>query len=127
MIRVAAAVLVRDGRVLLARRAPHKSQPGLWEFPGGKIEPGETPAQALARELKEELGLVVEPGAELMTVRHEYDFGPIELIALSCRADASGELRSTDHDLVEWVAPGRLLEYALAPADIPIAERLARP
>lgn len=126
MLRVAAAVLTRDGLILLARRAAHKSQAGLWEFPGGKIEDGETPADALRRELKEELGLAVEPGAELMTTRHRYDFGEIELVALSCRADAAGALNSTDHDLLEWVAPGQLLTYALAPADVPIAERLSR-
>ncbi len=125
-IRVAAAVLVRGGRVLLARRAAHKSQAGLWEFPGGKLEPGEDPAAALVRELKEELGLDATAGPELMRRAHDYDFGRVELIALLCRARDAGSLSSTDHDRLEWAAPAELPSYSLTPADIPLAERLAR-
>lgn len=126
VVRVAAAVLVRGGKVLLARRAAHKSQAGLWEFPGGKIEDGETPQHALVRELKEELGLTVTPGPEIFVHRHAYAHGVIELVSVLCRADAPDGLKSTDHDALEWVKPEDLLSYALAPADIPTAERLSR-
>ncbi|MBI3553101.1 MAG: (deoxy)nucleoside triphosphate pyrophosphohydrolase [Elusimicrobia bacterium] len=126
MTRVAAAVLIRGGKVLLARRAPHKSQAGLWEFPGGKIEPGETPQHALVRELKEELGLTVTPGPEIFAHRHAYAHGMIELISVLCRCENAGDLASTDHDQLAWVAPADLPSYELAPADIPTAERLAR-
>lgn len=126
IVRVAAAVLCRGGRILLARRAPGKKMAGLWEFPGGKIEAGETSGAALKRELKEELGLDVEPGPELMTHRHAYDFGVIDLVSVLCRCAADGDLASTDHDALTWAAPGDLLAYGLAPADVPTAERLSR-
>jgi 8-oxo-dGTP diphosphatase len=124
--RVAAAVLVRGGKILLARRAAGKKLAGLWEFPGGKLDAGETPAQALVRELKEELGLDAVAGPELMRSVHDYDFGRVELIGLVCRAAEARELSSTDHDRLEWAAPSALPSYSLTPADIPLAERLAR-
>jgi 8-oxo-dGTP diphosphatase len=126
MITVAAAVLAKDGRVLLARRAPGKRLAGLWEFPGGKLDAGESPAAALARELREELGLDARVGPELMRSQHDYDFGRLELIALLCRVENAGPLSSTDHDALEWVEPAKLLDYELTGADVPLAERLAR-
>lgn len=126
MIRVAAAVLCRGGKILLARRAPGKKMAGLWEFPGGKLEPGEDAATALRRELREELSLDAEPGPILAANRHRYDFGEIELIGVLCRAPGTGPDASTDHDLLEWVDPASLPSRALAPADLPLAERLAR-
>ncbi|MDE2490605.1 MAG: (deoxy)nucleoside triphosphate pyrophosphohydrolase [Elusimicrobia bacterium] len=123
-VRVAAAVLVRGGRVLLARRPAGKRLAGLWEFPGGKLEAGESPADALRRELKEELGLDAAVGPELARTLHDYDFGRIELIALLCRAE--GEPRALEHDALEWALPADLPRRALTPADAPLAERLAR-
>jgi 8-oxo-dGTP diphosphatase len=124
--RVAAAVLCRGGRILVARRAKHKSHPGLWEFPGGKIEEGESSGQALVRELKEELNALVDPGPELLTHRHAYDFGVIELVTVLCWCLTEGALSSTDHDQLVWSKPEDLRSFALAPADIPTAERLSR-
>jgi 8-oxo-dGTP diphosphatase len=126
VIRVVAAVLCRSGKILLARRAPGKQMGGLWEFPGGKVEEGETLAAALAREMKEELGLAVIVGKRLMRKRIAYDFGEIELIFMLCRCADEGTLKPKDHDMLEWVAPERLREFRLAPGDVPVAERLSR-
>ena len=117
---VAAAVIEQGGKVLLARRAEGRMK-GFWEFPGGKLRAGESVQACLAREIREELGLVVEVGSEVARNVHAYAWGAIELIALRAKA-LSGRLAPKDHDAVEWVDTARLLEYALAPADIPIAK-----
>ena len=126
MTRVVAAILCREGRILLGRRAPGKTLAGCWEFPGGKIEPGESPAVALRRELKEELAIDIDSVREWMTTRHVYDFGEIELVAVLARCLTGGDLQSTDHDRLDWVKPEDLLTYNLAPADRPIANILRR-
>ncbi|NTU85580.1 MAG: (deoxy)nucleoside triphosphate pyrophosphohydrolase [Chloroflexales bacterium] len=119
-IRVAAAVITRaDGAVLLARRRAGKAHAGLWEFPGGKLEPGETPEQCLARELREELGVAVVVGAYVATGLD----GPVKLLGYRARI-LSGEPRLTDHDALAWVAPPDLGAYPLPPADLPIAAAL---
>jgi 16S rRNA (cytosine1402-N4)-methyltransferase len=124
MIPVCAAVILRSGMVLLARRAAGRTNAGKWEFPGGRVEEGETPAAALARELREELGIEAEIGAEAGRTRHAYDHGEIELIGLFV-TKFSGEIKLVDHDKIAWVEARRLLEYDLAPADVPIAEAVA--
>jgi 8-oxo-dGTP diphosphatase len=119
-IIVAAAVITRaDGAVLIARRRPERSHGGLWEFPGGKLEPGESAADCLVRELAEELGLLVEVGGYLAT---GYD-GPIELRGYRARIVA-GELRLSDHDALAWALPVELVRYPMPPADLPIAAAL---
>ena len=123
-VSVCAAVILRSGKVLLARRRPGLRHAGKWEFPGGRIEPGETSAAALKRELREELGIEAVVGAEAARARHVYDYGEIELIA-HLVPSFSGELKPVDHDRLDWVEARRLLEYDLAPADVPIAEVVA--
>jgi mutator protein MutT len=123
-LRVTAAILRRDGLVLLARRPPGGRLAGYWEFPGGKIEPGETPEACLARELSEELGIEVAVGAFLAGHVHEEDGGAIELLAYEVE-HLAGELQAHEHDAIAWVAPEELLSWHLAPADVPIARRVA--
>lgn len=121
---VSAGVILRSGGVLLARRGPGKRHAGQWEFPGGRVEPGETPAQALKRELREELGIEAEVGAELARTRHVYDFGEIELIAfLVPRFTGTPTLK--DHDQLAWVTARDVTRYDLVPADVPVAEAVA--
>ena len=124
MISVCAGVILLSGKVLLARRRPGDKHAGLWEFPGGRMEQGETPAAALVRELREELGIEAVVGAELARSRHRYPFGEIELIGLLV-SKFTGEIKLTDHDQTAWVEARRLLDYDLVPADVPIAEAVA--
>lgn len=123
MIQVAAAVIMEDDRVLVARRSPHKHMGGYWEFPGGKIEDGETPQQALSRELLEELGIKLRVGEYFLTNEHDYGDKKISLIAYFC-SWSEWDLKLADHDAVCWCSAAELLELDLAPADIPIATAL---
>lgn len=120
-IRVVGAVVVKDRRILCAQRGPDGSLPGLWEFPGGKIEAGETPAEALAREIAEELDCVVEVGNEITATTHEYDFGVVTLTTFYCTLVA-GTPRATEHAALAWLPPSELSTVPWAPADIPAVE-----
>ena len=123
--QVAAAVVYRDGNILITRRAPGEKLAGMWEFPGGKLEPEETPQSCIVRELREELGVESDAGEILTTSVFTYPGGTIELIAVTVSL-RSAVLTLNVHDKAEWVAPGDLLGYELAPADIPIAEEIIR-
>ena len=120
---VVAAVIYRDQNLLLARRKPGKSMAGYWEFPGGKIEAGETAEKALARELLEEFDIIVSVGKEIATHRHDYEHIKIELIAHETRIE-SGEFELRDHDAIVWVTAQEASEYKLAPAAIPILDHI---
>ena len=122
-IRVVCGILSRPNRTLLiTRKAPGRSLAGLWEFPGGKIEDGETPEQALVRELHEELGIVIKVGKYIGTNSHDYGNVKVELIAFEClSADSIRSL--TDHDVFVFIEPNQIFNYPLAPADIPLAEK----
>ena len=123
MKRVTAAVAMRGERVLVARRGPGEKQAGAWEFPGGKVEPGETDEECLARELHEEFGVDAKVGAYLTSSTYEYEHGSIELVAYETVLP-DVELVLTVHDAVEWVPVGELPGIGLAPADVPIALEL---
>jgi 8-oxo-dGTP diphosphatase len=123
--QVAAAVVYRDGNILITRRAPGEKLAGVWEFPGGKLEPGETPQSCIVRELREELGVESDASEILTTSVFTYSGGSIELIAVTVSL-RSAVLTLQVHDKAEWVAPQDLLGYELAPADVPIAEEVIR-
>ena len=123
-VEVVGAVIERDGLVLCARRGPGGETGGLWELPGGKVEPGETPETALAREIAEELGCRVVVGAHVTTTVHEYDAVVVALATYLCEL-VGGEPAPTEHAELRWLAPGGLPGLAWAPADIPAVELIA--
>jgi 8-oxo-dGTP diphosphatase len=117
---VTAAIIRRNGSVLLARRSLAGKLAGFWEFPGGKVEDGETPEECLARELEDELGIQALIGRKCAESFHQYDHGKFRIVAYT--ADwTTGNLRLRAHDRVEWVNFKDLGEYRLLPADAPIA------
>jgi 8-oxo-dGTP diphosphatase len=126
MIRVTAAIFRKDGKVLIARRKPGISSPELWEFPGGKVEPEETPERCLERELKEEFDIKARAGRLAATGRGVIREGPFELLAFEVE-HLSGEFRLHSHDEIRWVMPEDLAGYELPPADREIVAELLRP
>jgi len=101
------------------------SLPGMWEFPGGKIEPGESPQEALCRELEEELKCVVDVGDHVQTTAHEYDFAIVNLSTYFCSL-VTGAPELTEHSEVRWLPADELMTLDWAPADIPAVEQVAR-
>jgi 8-oxo-dGTP diphosphatase len=117
MRTVAAGVLERDGRILICRRRADQNHAFKWEFPGGKVEPNETPRAALVRELGEELGIEAECGPELM--RYEFAYSgkrPLLLIFYSVK-DWTGQLQNRIFNQIEWIEPHRLREFDLLEGD----------
>jgi 8-oxo-dGTP diphosphatase len=124
-VRVVAAVVRRGGRILATRRLPGGPLGGMWEFPGGKVEPGEDEAAALARELREELGCDARVGELLFRHDHDYPHLHVELAFYACELDPAAELRCLGVAEVAWVEPGALGALDFCPADRPILGRLA--
>jgi len=119
-VPVAAAIIVEAGRVLVTRRGPGRSMAGLWEFPGGKLEPRETPQACIVRELAEELAIEAEAGEVLAESVHVGAGGAIKLIAVAVRR-LSGRLVLSEHDACLWATADDLHALPLAPADVPVA------
>ena len=117
----AVALIDRDGRVLLAQRPAGKSMAGLWEFPGGKVEPGETPEVALIRELQEELGIDTWSSclAPLTFASHGYETFHLLMPLFACRK-WDGIPRAREGQTLKWVRPAELRDYPMPPADIPL-------
>jgi 8-oxo-dGTP diphosphatase len=117
----AVALIDPDGRVLLAQRPEGKSLAGLWEFPGGKVEPGETPEVALIRELKEELDIDTWSSclAPLTFASHSYEDFHLLMPLFACRK-WQGTVRSLEGQELAWVKPNRLRDYPMPPADLPL-------
>lgn len=122
MIEVVCGVIEDgEGRVLACRRAEGMRLAGMWEFPGGKLEDGEDAAQALVRELREELGVEVECGESMTPVEHDYGDFAIRLIPLRGWIVA-GDPHPHEHDAIRWVGPEEAGELAWAAADVPVVE-----
>jgi 8-oxo-dGTP diphosphatase len=120
-IAVVGAAIVRDGTVLCAQRGGSGPLAGRWEFPGGKVEPGESPRAALEREIREELRCSIAVGEEVTTTRHEYDFAAITLTVFW--ADLiGGEPTLTEHLQAPWLDPAHMRTLEWADADIPSVE-----
>jgi 8-oxo-dGTP diphosphatase len=125
LLVVAVALIDVDGRILLARRPEGKKLAGLWEFPGGKVQDGEVPEAALARELKEELGIDVSPDhlAPFVFASHAYESFHLLMPLFLCRRWA-GKPTAREGQALAWVAPDRLVEYPMPPADRPLIPML---
>jgi len=117
----AVALIDADGRVLLAQRPEGKSMAGLWEFPGGKVEPGESPEEALIRELHEELGIDTWASclAPLTFASHRYEDFHLLMPLFACRK-WKGIVHSREGQALKWVRPDELRDYPMPPADIPL-------
>ncbi len=124
-VPVVCAVIERDGLVLIAQRPPHKLLPLKWEFPGGKVEPGEAPAAAIIRELQEELGCAITVARALPPFIHDYQTVVIEMIPFVCALTPdSSAAHPHEHTAIAWVQPAELQSYDLAAADWPVVAML---
>lgn len=121
---VAALVRDSDGHYLVGQRPAHKSQGGLWEFMGGKVEPGETPWQALVRECREELALEIENGRVVDAVVHAYPERTIRLTLIACSPKAGSAPVPLEHEAIRWVTVSDMRQLPFSPADAELIVRL---
>lgn len=121
MIAVACAIIEHQGKVLVTQRGLHKAEGGLWEFPGGKLEAGESPEVCIVREIAEELALVIEPYHTLPALTHHNPQKTIQLFPLLCHW-TSGQLYLHEHQAYRWLAPPELPSLHWCPADVPVIE-----
>ena len=122
---VAGLIVGGDGRVLISQRRADQMLPLQWEFPGGKVEPGEPPVAALARELAEELGVTVEVGRIWDVLFHAYPEFDLVMLVYACRIVA-GAPRAVEVADIAWVPPAALPTWDILPADRPLVDRLVR-
>jgi len=120
---VVAGLIVRDGLVLITQRRADQALALQWEFPGGKVEPGEAPAAALARELREEIGVTVEVGRIWDVLFHAYEAFDLVMLVYACRL-VEGEPRAVEVADLAWAKPGELARWDILPADRPLVDRL---
>ncbi|MFF1573656.1 (deoxy)nucleoside triphosphate pyrophosphohydrolase, partial [Leifsonia sp. NPDC058292] len=121
---VVAAVIVADGRVLACRRAPHKAPAGSWEFPGGKVEPGESAPDSLVREIREELSVEITVGRLLDRSTTVVGGRPIDLSCYLAALAGAPPARSTDHDRLEWLSVPHLSGLEWSAPDLPAVQAL---
>jgi len=125
MKRVVAALIVKDGKLLVCQRTRHQTMPLKWEFPGGKIEEGEQPRDALRRELDEELGIVATIGDELARIQHEYPNGGMVELRFYVVRDYLGELENRIFRDIQWAEPADLPKFDFLEADLTLVKDLA--
>jgi len=123
IVKVTAAILVKDNKIIIAKRGPGDALANKWEFPGGKIELHETPEQCLKREMKEEFDIDVSVGGYLGSSIYKYDHISIELLAYRTYWE-DGEIDPKDHDDFKWISLEQLGEFDFAPADLVFVEKL---
>ena len=124
IIDVVGAIIKDGDRYLVGQRPANKAQGGMWEFMGGKIEPGETPDQALVRECREELALEIEGGRIIDSVVHEYPEKTIRLILIECRPKEGSAPKALEHQQIRWVTPAEMAALDFAPADRELIDRI---
>ena len=122
-LEVAVGVIESSGKVLITQRKAEDSFGGLWEFPGGKLNPGESVEIALAREIEEELGIRVAVGEKRMVIRHQYPARAVRLHCFDCRV-LEGEPRTIECAALKWVEPVDLTGFEFLPATRPLIEQL---
>ena len=125
MTEVVAALIWRQGRFLICQRPAHKNRGLQWEFAGGKVEPGETKEQALARECMEEFAVTVSVGDAFADVTHAYPDLSIHL-TLFHAAIAAGEPQRLEHNALRWIRPDEIPQYEFCPADQPLLDRITK-
>ena len=125
MKRVVAALIMQDGKLLVCQRTRHQTMPLKWEFPGGKIEEGEQPRDALRRELDEELGIVATIGDELARVQHEYPNGGMVELRFYLVREFKGEIENRIFRDIQWAAPPDLPKFDFLEADLTLVKDLA--
>jgi len=125
MKRVVAALIMRDGKLLVCQRTRHQTMPLKWEFPGGKIEEGEQPRDALRRELDEELGIQATIGDELARIQHEYPNGGKVELRFFIVHDYNGELENRIFKDIQWAEPKDLPMFDFLEADLTLVKDLA--
>ncbi len=126
MTDVVAALIWDNDKFMICQRPAHKARGLLWEFVGGKTEPGETREQALIRECREELGVTVEVGTVFMELVHEYPDITIRLTLFNASI-SEGTPRLLEHNDIRWISPSEIPEYDFCPADTEILQRLMQP
>ena len=125
MKRVVAALIMQDGKLLVCQRTRHQTMPLKWEFPGGKIEEGEQPRDALRRELDEELGIVATIGDELARIQHEYPNGGMVELRFYVVREFKGEIENRIFRDIQWVEPADLPKFDFLEADLTLVKDLA--
>ena len=123
MIEVVAALIWKNNKFMICQRPAHKARGLLWEFVGGKVESGETKEQALIRECKEELNVVLSVGDVFMDVVHEYPDITVHLTLFNATI-ADGEPQKLEHNAIQWITPSEISNYEFCPADVEILERI---
>jgi len=125
MKRVVAALIVQNGNLLVCQRTRHQTMPLKWEFPGGKIEEGEQPRDALRRELDEELGIASTIGDELARIQHEYPNGTMVELRFFVVREFRGELENRIFKQIQWAEPKDLPKFDFLEADLTLVQDLA--